>query len=82
MGYSSFNGRKERSIADDQSTFGRIRSVKKTVGSEIRQTITSIGQLEDDLMEKIMLEWDVVEIVDEERLTAMYCFKSCRVNDN
>lgn len=33
-------------------------------------------------MEKIMLEWDVVEIVDEERLTAIYCFKSCRVNDN
>ena len=33
-------------------------------------------------MEKIVLEWDVVEIVDEERLTAMYCFKSCWVNDN
>ena len=33
-------------------------------------------------MEKIILEWDVVDIVDEERLTAMYCFESCRVNDN
>lgn len=33
-------------------------------------------------MEKIVLEWDIVEIVDEARVTAMYCFKGCRVNEN
>jgi hypothetical protein len=33
-------------------------------------------------MEKIILEWDVETVEDEARVTAMYCFKSCSVNEN
>lgn len=31
-------------------------------------------------MDKIIIEWNVEEITDEARLTAMYCFKSCNIN--
>lgn len=33
-------------------------------------------------MEKIVLEWKTETIEDEARVTAMYCFKSCSVNQN
>ncbi len=33
-------------------------------------------------MEKIVLEWDVQNVEDEARVTAMYCFKSYSVNQN
>ena len=33
-------------------------------------------------MGKIVLTWEVETIEDEARVTAMYCFKSCSVNQN
>lgn len=33
-------------------------------------------------MEKIVLKWDVQSIEDAARVTAMYCFKTCSVNQN
>lgn len=33
-------------------------------------------------MKKIEISWDVEEIKDESRVAAMYCFKSCNVNQN
>lgn len=32
--------------------------------------------------ETIVVEWEIEEIEDESRVTAMYCFKSCDVNQN
>ena len=33
-------------------------------------------------MEKIVLKWDVELIEDTARVTAMFCFKNCSVNQN
>ena len=33
-------------------------------------------------MDKIVVEWEVEVIEDEARITTMYCFKSCDVNEN
>lgn len=33
-------------------------------------------------MDKIVIQWDVQSIEDMARVTAMYCFKSCSVNEN
>lgn len=34
-------------------------------------------------MEKsIVVTWEVEELEDEARITAMYCFKSCSVNES
>ncbi len=33
-------------------------------------------------MEKIVLSWEVKIVEDESRVAAMYCFKSCSVNEN
>lgn len=33
-------------------------------------------------MEKIVLQWDVQVVEDTARVTAMYCFKNCNVNEN
>ena len=32
--------------------------------------------------ENITIEWEVEEIEDESRVTAMFCFKNCDVNAN
>ena len=32
--------------------------------------------------EEIVIEWQVEEIEDDSRVTSMYCFKSCSVNQN
>ena len=32
--------------------------------------------------ESIEIEWEVEEIEDESRVTAMFCFKNCDVNQN
>lgn len=33
-------------------------------------------------MKKIVLSWEVKSIEDTSRVAAMYCFKSCSVNQN
>lgn len=33
-------------------------------------------------MERIILKWDTHPVEDTGRVTAMYCFKSCSVNEN
>ena len=33
-------------------------------------------------MESIVIEWEIEEIEEESRVTAMYCFKNCGVNQN
>lgn len=33
-------------------------------------------------MEMIILKWDVQSIEDAARVTAMFCFKNCSVNQN
>lgn len=33
-------------------------------------------------MKEIIIKWDVEDIEDTARITAMYCFKSCSVNEN
>lgn len=33
-------------------------------------------------MEKIVLKWEVQTVEDTSRVTAMYCFKTCSVNEN
>lgn len=33
-------------------------------------------------MENIVLTWDVMSVEDTSRVTAMYCFKNCSVNNN
>ena len=33
-------------------------------------------------MENILLTWNVMSIEDISRVTAMYCFKNCSVNEN
>lgn len=33
-------------------------------------------------MEKIVLQWDVQTVEDTARVTAIYCFKNCSVNEN
>lgn len=37
---------------------------------------------EEVIMEKIVLQWDVQAVEDTARVTAMYCFKNCNVNEN
>lgn len=34
------------------------------------------------LMEKIVIHYEVETAVDEARISAMYCFKSCSANQN
>lgn len=38
----------------------------------------------EEKKDKIILEWEtkIEEVKDESRLTAMYCFKECCVNQN
>ena len=33
-------------------------------------------------MEKVVLKWDAHSIKDAARVTAMFCFKNCSVNQN
>lgn len=33
-------------------------------------------------MESIVIEWEIEEIEEEARVTAMFCFKNCGVNQN
>ncbi len=33
-------------------------------------------------MQKIILTWNVKKVKNVARITAMYCFKSCSVNQN